>query len=185
MNELSLYLLDITQNSIKAQAKVVQINIEENLNKNLLSIDIVDDGCGMSKEVVSKVSDPFYTTRTTRKVGLGIPLLKELCELCCGTFSIESEVNKGTTLKCTFVYDNIDLPPFGDLPETIYTLAINEENVEIIYNHRYVDKEGNVKEFCFNTIEIKQILDGVSLKEYDVMVWIKSYITEFLETIRS
>ena len=110
MNELSLYLLDITQNSIKAQAKVVQIKIEENLYKNLLSIDIIDDGCGMSKDVVSRVSDPFYTTRTTRKVGLGIPLLKELCELCCGTFSIESEVNKGTTLKCTFVYDNIDLP---------------------------------------------------------------------------
>lgn len=179
MNELSLYILDIAQNSVKAKSKNITINIEENIKENFLKIEVIDDGCGMSKETLEKVESPFYTSRTTRKVGLGIPLFKEMCETCLGSFHIESEQNVGTKLVGTFEYNNIDRPPLGDMVETIYLLSINDEGIDIIYNHLY-----NKKQFTFNTKEIKAILDGVSLKEIDVMLWIKDYIKQGLQSIK-
>ena len=135
MNELSLYILDICENSITADSKNLYLTIEENHKDNLLQITIEDDGRGMSKEVLDKVTNPFYTTRTTRKVGLGIPLFKELCELCEGSFEITSEVGVGTKDVAKFKLDSIDLPPLGNIDDTLYCLACNDNNVEVTFKY--------------------------------------------------
>ncbi|MBO7086521.1 MAG: ATP-binding protein [Bacilli bacterium] len=182
MNELSLYLLDIMQNSIKAKATIINLDIIKNIDEDKLTIKIVDNGCGMSEEVLSKVLSPFYTTRTTRKVGLGLPLFKELSELCEGSFKIESKVGVGTTLTATFRLNNIDLPPFGNWVDTFYILVINDEDVDIKYTHKVI-KNNETKEFVFDTIEIKNILDGMSIKDFSLMQWAKDYIKNGLEEI--
>lgn len=176
MNELSLYILDITQNSITADSKNVHLTIERSFKKNLLTIDIIDDGRGMDEETVKKVVDPFFTTRTTRKVGLGIPLFKELCELCEGGLNIESKVGVGTHLIATFKLDSIDLPPLGNLIDTLYILITNPQNVEIYYKEVVEKIDGTIKEFNFSTVEIKEALDGMSLNEPFVMEWFKDYV---------
>ena len=182
MNELSLYLLDIMQNSIKAKATLINLDIIKDIDDDKLTIKIVDNGCGMSEEVLSKVLSPFYTTRTTRKVGLGLPLFKELAELCEGSFKIESKVGVGTTLTATFRLNNIDLPPFGNWVDTFYILVINDEDVDIKYTHKVI-KNMETKEFVFDTIEIKNILDGISIKDFSLMQWAKDYIKNGLEEI--
>ena len=182
MNELSLYLLDIMQNSIKAKATLINLDIIKDIDDDKLTIKIVDNGCGMSEEVLSKVLSPFYTTRTTRKVGLGLPLFKELAELCEGSFKIESKEGVGTTLTATFRLNNIDLPPLGNWVDTFYILVINDEDVDIKYNHKVI-KDNETKEFVFDTIEIKNILDGMSIKDFSLMQWAKDYIKNGLEEI--
>lgn len=182
MNELSLYLLDIMQNSIKAKATLINLDIIKDIDEDKLTIKIVDNGCGMSEEVLSKVLSPFYTTRTTRKVGLGLPLFKELAELCEGSFNIESKEGVGTTLTATFRLNNIDLPPFGNWVDTFYILVINDEDVDIKYTHKVI-KNNETKEFVFDTIEIKNILDGMSIKDFSLMQWAKDYIKNGLEEI--
>ena len=182
MNELSLYLLDIMQNSIKAKATLINLDIIKDIDEDKLTIKIVDNGCGMSEEVLSKVLSPFYTTRTTRKVGLGLPLFKELAELCEGSFKIESKEGVGTTLTATFRLNNIDLPPLGNWVDTFYILVINDEDVDIKYNHKVI-KDNETKEFVFDTIEIKNILDGMSIKDFSLMQWAKDYIKNGLEEI--
>ena len=182
MNELSLYLLDIMQNSIKAKATLINLDIIKDIDEDKLTIKIVDNGCGMSEEVLSKVLSPFYTTRTTRKVGLGLPLFKELAELCEGSFKIESKEGVGTTLTATLRLNNIDLPPLGNWVDTFYILVINDENVDIKYNHKVI-KDNEAKEFVFDTIEIKNILDGMSIKDFSLMQWAKDYIKNGLEEI--
>lgn len=183
MNELSLYILDIVQNSIKAKSKSVILNITEDLILDQFIIEVIDDGCGMSSEVLSKVTSPFYTSRTTRKVGLGIPLFKELCEICLGNLTITSTVDVGTTLKGTLKHSSIDRPPLGDIVDTVYLLMINDENVEIKYQHTFKDNDV-CNSFIIDTKQIKDILSGVSLKEYEIMVWIKDYITSELQNLR-
>ncbi len=178
MNELSLYILDITQNSLKANAKNIDLIINEDKVSDLLTITLIDDGKGMSKEVLEKVTSPFFTTRTTRHVGLGLPLFKELCELCEGGLKIESEVDKGTSLCATFKLSSIDLPPFGNLIDTLYLLIINEENADIKYKHIK-----NNKTFEFDTKEIKEILDGVSIKDPMLMSWFKDFVQEGLNEL--
>ena len=182
MNELSLYLLDIMQNSIKAKATLINLDIIKDIDEDKLTIKIVDNGCGMSEEVLSKVLSPFYTTRTTRKVGLGLPLFKELAELCEGSFKIESKEGLGTTLTATFRLNNIDLPPLGNWVDTFYILVINDEDVDIKYNHKVI-KDNETREFVFDTIEIKNILDGMSIKDFSLMQWAKDYIKNGLEEI--
>lgn len=184
MNELSLYLLDIMQNSIKAKATLVNLDIITDKDNDLLSIEISDNGCGMSEEVLSKVLSPFYTTRTTRKVGLGLPLFKELAELCEGSFSIDSKEGIGTSLKATFRLTNIDLPPFGNWVATFYILVINDEGVDIKYTHKVIENK-EIKEFVFDTVEIKNVLDGVSIKEFSLMQWMKEYIRDGLKEINA
>lgn len=173
MNELSLYILDICENSIHADSKNLYLTIEENIKDNLLIITIEDDGRGMSKEVLEKVANPFYTTRTTRKVGLGIPLFKELCELCEGSFEISSTVGVGTKDVAKFKLDSIDLPPLGNIEDTLYCLACNDKNVELTFKYIKGDKE-----FAFSTLEIKEVLDGIPFSEPSIMQWFKDMVIE-------
>ncbi|XMB86870.1 ATP-binding protein [Mycoplasmatota bacterium WC44] len=171
MNELSLHILDIAQNSITANASVIEIEVNEDIVNNELYIKISDDGIGMSSDVLENVRNPFYTSRTTRKVGLGISLFELSCIQSNGDFQLESQVNVGTKLTAKYEYNNIDRAPLGNIVDTIYLLSINESDVNIIYKHIY-----NQKQFVFNTNEIKEVLDGVSLKEYSIMKWMKEYL---------
>lgn len=178
MNELSLHILDICQNSIKANATLVEIIIEENTMQNTFKITISDNGQGMDEPTLSAVTDPFYTTRTTRSVGLGISLFKMAAELAGGGLTISSQVGKGTTVIAEFEHNHIDLAPLGDMEETLTILVLDESGVDIYYEHIY---NGDV--YIFDTREIKQLLDGIPLTESGVILWIKNNIKEGITTI--
>ena len=178
MNELSLYILDLVQNSVTAGAENVEIHITISDKDDSLVIVLVDDGCGMSEEFLKNVVSPFTTTRTTRKVGLGIPMIKELCELCEGEFRIESKVGEGTKLTLRFRKTNIDLPPMGSLADTVVTL-VNGSPEKPDFRLVYVN---NGEEFEFDTKQIRQILAGVPLDTPDVLAWIREFVIEGIET---
>ncbi|MCD7809421.1 MAG: ATP-binding protein [Erysipelotrichaceae bacterium] len=178
MDELSLYILDIAYNSIRAKATHITIKIIDSIKDNIIHITIKDDGTGMSEEMVNKVIDPFYTTRTTRKVGLGIPMLKQNAELTGGYLNITSKENVGTTIDVTFIKDNIDTPVMGDLIESILTLIQADESID--YYFEYTSDEGN---FILDTNEMKEILGEVPINEPEVLLWIKDYMKEGLYEI--
>ena len=173
MRELSLNILDIAQNSISAGASLTEIVINENTKENTLLIGIYDNGCGMTEEQVKSVIDPFFTTRTTRKVGMGIPLFKMSCEQTGGKFTIESQKGVGTKINALYRTDSVDFTPLGDIAATIVTIVSMNSDKEFLYKRVLDDKE-----FIFSTIEIKKILDGVPLSEPSVMSWIEQYINE-------
>lgn len=177
MNELSLYILDLTQNSISAGATRIELSIVIDEENDKIIIVLKDDGCGMDEEFLARVVSPFTTTRTTRKVGLGIPMIKEQCEACDGEFSIESKVGVGTTLNMSFRKSHIDLPPMGDLADTMVTLVNGSpDKPDFVLTYR-----NGGEEFVFDTAQIRQILDGVPLNTPDVLMWINQFVTEGIE----
>lgn len=178
MRELSLHILDIAQNSIKAEAECLRIVVIEDLASDKLTIKIKDDGTGMDSETVNKVIDPFYTTRTTRKVGLGIPLFKTSAEQCDGYFEIKSNLGAGTEIIAVFKYSHIDRVPLGNMPDTIVTIINGCDHMDLVYTHTY-----NGLTFTLNTKEIKKLLDGVPISNLDVIAWLREYITEGLNEI--
>ena len=178
MRELSLNILDIAQNSIAAGASLTEIVVAENTREKTLLIGIYDNGKGMTEEQVRNVQDPFFTTRTTRKVGMGIPLFKMAAEQTGGSFTIASEVGVGTRVEARFKTDSIDFTPLGDMSSTITTIVCMNEDKDFIYI-RSVDDE----KFEFSSAEIKAILDGVPLSEPSVMRWVEGYITEHTEQL--
>ncbi len=173
MKELSLHILDIVQNSVAAGAKFITLDLIEDVNTDLLEFSIKDDGCGMTEETLKKVTDPFTTGRTTRRVGLGIPLLKAAAELTGGGLELTSEPGVGTTVTARFVYDSIDRQPLGNMAETMLGLIISYENIDFVYYHRV-----NEKEFTIDTREIKGILGEVSLNEPEVVLWLSGFLNE-------
>lgn len=173
MKELSMHILDIAMNSVKAEAKLIEIKIEESIKKNIIKITIKDNGRGMSKEVLERVTNPFYTTRTTRKVGLGLPMLKDACERCNGYLKIYSEIGKGTVIESTFERSNIDRAPIGNIGDTVMVIINALNDCELIYTHD-VDE----KEFQISTIQIKEILEDADINDSNVMLWIKDYVNE-------
>ncbi len=178
MRELSLNVLDIAQNSIAAGAALTEILIKEDSRDKTLLIGIYDNGKGMTEEQVKNVQDPFFTTRTTRKVGMGIPLFKMAAEQTGGSFKITSQVGVGTRVEALFKTDSIDFTPLGDVESTIATVVSMNEDKDFIYT-RSVDG----KDFVFKSADIKLILDGVPLSEPSVMTWIEGYIRENTEQL--
>ena len=176
MRELSLNVLDIAQNSISANASLIEIEIVGDTKKNELLIGIYDNGKGMTPEQVRNVQDPFFTTRTTRKVGMGIPLFRLAAEQTGGSLCIESEVGVGTKVKAIFKTDSIDYTPLGDI--VIMLITMNTDR-NFIYRLK-VDE----KEFTLSTSELKGILGDVPLNEPSVTQWIKEYLHEQTQTIR-
>jgi len=177
MNELALYILDLVQNSVSAGATRVEIRITLSRQDDTLLIEIIDDGRGMSPEFVAKVSSPFVTTRTTRKVGLGIPMIRQLCEMCEGSFAIESEVGRGTRLSLGFRLSHVDLPPMGDLAETMLALVIgspDKPDFVLTYSADGGDP------YVFDTAQIRQVLDGVPLNTPEVLSWMREDLKEGL-----
>lgn len=164
-------ILDVAENSVRARAGFVEIEVAADTAKDTLTVVIKDDGCGMSPEQVKSVTDPFFTTRTTRRVGLGVPFFKQAAEGTGGNFEIVSEEGKGTTVKAVFGLSHIDRMPLGDINGTVYTLAVFNEEVEFRYRYAY-----DGREFVLDTREIKQILGDVSLKEAEVSQFLKEYL---------
>ena len=173
MKELSLHILDIMHNSIAAGADTVGLDIIEDTGADLLKFTITDNGCGMSPEMVEAVTDPFTTSRTTRKVGLGVPLLKLAAENTGGGIELTSEVGKGTVISARFGYSHIDRQPLGDMAETMLGVITSYEEITFVYSHKVNDKE-----FTLDTAEVKAILGGVSLKSPEVVLWLKEYLCE-------
>lgn len=176
MDEIALNILDIAYNSIRAHASYIQLVIVDSVKDNIIDIEIADNGQGMSEENVKKVADPFYTTRTTRSVGLGIPLFKQNAELTGGYVKICSTLGKGTTLKARFIKDHIDTPVMGDIIETMITLIQANENID--YEFVYKTDESS---FEMKTCEIKEILGDVSITTPEVLMWVKDYMKEGLQ----
>ena len=180
MKELSLNILDIAKNSVKAKADLIEITINEDTENDLLSIKIKDDGIGMSKEFLEKVRDPFTTTRTTRKFGMGIPLFELAAIQAEGSFQISSEENIGTDVEASFKYSSIDRAPLGDITGTMVTLISGSPEIDFLYKHIYSGKE-----FVFDTREVREALgNDVSLAENEVLTWISGCLNEGIEEIK-
>jgi len=177
MKELSLNILDIAENSIKAKATRVNININE--TKDLLEISISDDGTGMKPDFLEAVTNPFTTTRTTRPVGLGIPLLKLAAEQTGGKIEISSKHfeefpdSHGTVTSAVFYKNHIDAAPLGDIIETVVTLIQCNPDIEFVFLHKTEDKT-----IQLDTKELKAILGDVPLNNVEVILWIKDYLKE-------
>lgn len=174
-----MHVLDIGENSTKANGVNINMFLWENIAENKLFFSIEDDGDGMDKETLEKAITPFGTSRTERKVGLGIPMLKQTCEQCGGYLEIESEVGKGTKLTAVMDYDSIDRPPLGNIGDSIFIYIFSHRDLNIVYTHKY-----NEKEFVFDLEEIRGILDGVSFDTPEIYTWLQNYIKEGIEETR-
>ena len=174
MFELSLHILDLVQNAISAGASLVVIRVFYDEARDELTIEISDDGRGMDEALLKRVTSPFATTRTTRKVGLGIPMLGQLAQQCGGGLEIKSQPGKGTTLTARFQMSSIDLPPLGDLPGTLRTLILGSpDKPDFLLEY---SRDGRA--FCLDTRQVRAALDGLSLAEPDILDWIAGYIRE-------
>lgn len=174
MHELSLNILDVAQNSVSAGAKLIEISAVEDTSKASLVLSIKDNGCGMDEETVRNVCDPFFTTRTTRKVGLGLPFLKQTAEQTGGSFLIESQVGKGTLVRAEYHTDSIDCMPLGDICSTISCLVTLNPNIDFKFTSVKDDKE-----FIFTTMEVREILGGdIALNEPAVAAFVEEYLKE-------
>ena len=174
MKELSLNILDIAENSVKAGATLTEILLAE--SDETLTLKIKDDGCGMSREIVESVINPFYTTRTTRNVGLGIPLLKMAAEQTGGGIDIVSdfsEQNHGTTVTATFNKNHLDFTPLGDVTSSVVTLIQGHPDTDFLFSHTKGESEVRL-----DTRELREVLEGVPLDTYDVIKWIEGNLTE-------
>ena len=178
MEELSLHLMDIAQNSIVAGADHITLVIKTQGNPSKLVCEIIDNGKGMDSDFLKKVTDPFKTSRTTRKVGLGIPLLKQSAEMTGGELSIESEPFKGTRVKAIFTVDHIDRIPLGDISGTIKMLIMANPNITWRIQFSSLNND-----FSLDTDEIENQLDGVPLDNCDVCNWIQNEIDEGIKAV--
>jgi anti-sigma regulatory factor (Ser/Thr protein kinase) len=177
LREIALHVLDIAENGITAGSDLIQILIDENRIENLLKVVIKDYGKGISSEMLRTVTDPFVTSRTTRRVGLGLSLLKEAAKRCGGDFSIESEPGKGTVVTATFRYDHIDRAPIGDIAGTIIMLIAGNPDIDFVYDHVI---DGN--RFTIDTRELKEEFDD-SLTDPALLFHLKKQIEEELKKL--
>jgi anti-sigma regulatory factor (Ser/Thr protein kinase) len=173
MEELALHILDIVQNSIRAGARNIKITVEESTEVDTISIVITDDGSGMDEDTIKQLSDPFFTTRDTRNVGLGIPLFAQTAEMCGGKVEIDSKLGLGTTVTAEFRLDHIDRPPIGDMAATIWALITLNPKVEFEYRHTSDDAE-----FVVNTAEIKNFLGVRKLNAPRMAKYLKEYLAD-------
>lgn len=178
MPEISLNILDVAQNSISAGAKLIEITVTANTKKDSLSITINDDGCGMTQEQVSRVMDPFYTTRTTRKVGLGIPFFQYAANATGGDFNIKSTVNVGTQVTANFVLSSIDRMPLGDMTSTMHTLITMNTGIDFLYTYTLDEKS-----FTLDTREFRNVLGDMPFDHFDVSNYIKEFLSENKEEV--
>lgn len=172
MRDISLHILDIVQNSIRAEASLISTSLSIDVNSDLLTVCIEDNGCGMSKDMLANVKSPFTTSRTTRSVGLGIPLFTVSCANTGGNLKIESSPGVGTKLTAIYKYSHIDRPPLGDIAETIYTLTLLNPQIDFVFSAKKHDT------FLYDTREIKATLDGLSITEPQVLEFIRGFLQE-------
>jgi hypothetical protein len=169
MKTISDHITDLVQNSIRAGATVIDIMVSEYKNSNLYSVNIKDNGTGMEEEIVKKAADPFYTTRKTRKTGLGLALVKQAAEQTGGQFNLTSEPGKGTTLDFSFGLDHFDRPPLGKIADTLLLLIIS--NIKIIFRYTHSTESGT---FNFDSSELLRMLEGIPLTNTTIMNSVRS-----------
>ena len=179
MNDLALHLLDIVQNSITAGASLITILLDEQPAKGTLILSISDNGKGMTAEQLEQVTDPYFTSRTTRKVGLGIPLFKQSAEATGGQLLITSTVNVGTTTAALFGYHHIDRLPIGNMPNAIMLLVSANTEIDFTYTYRYNDKE-----YVFDTKEVKEVLEGSPLNHPAIIKYLEEMIDENMKMLK-
>lgn len=178
MEDLSLHILDIVENAIQAGASLIKIAIEEDLTKDRMRINIEDDGKGMEKKFLEKAFDPFVTSRTTRRVGLGLPLFHQAAKMSGGEVGVESEPGVGTKVSAVFQHSHIDRKPLGDMGQTLMTLIAGRPEIEIRYEHRRDDRE-----YVLDTREIREVLQGVPINNPEVLSFIKEDIAKGLRSL--
>jgi anti-sigma regulatory factor (Ser/Thr protein kinase) len=178
MEDLSLHILDIAENSIAAGARTIAITICEDAAADLLSVEITDDGRGMEPGVAVRAADPFYTTRTTRRVGLGLALLEEAATASNGTLTIRSAPGTGTTIRATFQLSHADRKPLGAIADTVAALVSTHEGMNILYRHQ---RDG--KSFVFDTQEIQRQTEGASLNTTAALGVIREYLNREEHTL--
>ncbi|MEW6600911.1 MAG: ATP-binding protein [Nitrospirota bacterium] len=175
MEDLSLHILDIAENSITAGASRIIIRIVEDLDANMFLLEISDNGKGMEKDMYEHACDPFYTTRTTRKVGLGIPLLAQSAQDCNGSLSIHTEKGKGTRITATFQHDHIDRKPLGDIDKTMIVLIASNPDIDFLLEYKK-----NNDMYILDTSELKKELEDVPINNIEVIKIIKDDIRAWL-----
>ncbi|RJR15699.1 MAG: ATP-binding protein [Nitrospiraceae bacterium] len=180
MEDLSLHILDIAENSITAGADRIIIRIVEELDTNLFLLEVSDNGRGMDKEMFEHACDPFYTTRTTRKVGLGIPLLSQSAKDCNGDLTLITEKGKGTTITATFQHDHIDRKPLGDIEKTMIVLIASNPDIDFVLEHKK-----NSETYVLDTSEIKKELGDVPINNMEVIKIIKDDIRAWLNQVNN
>ncbi|MDD2204931.1 MAG: ATP-binding protein [Bacteroidales bacterium] len=168
MKEIALNILDIANNSIRAKCTLLEIKITESVKDNLLTLAIIDDGCGMDATTLAKVTDPFFSSRTTRHIGLGVPFLKQHAELAGGKFEITSTVGVGTNVFATFVLNHPDRQPLGDVPDVLLMLIASNPEIDFYYSFTTDDDE-----LVFDTREIKKVLEGIPINSPEVLKMLK------------
>lgn len=173
MTEISLNILDVAQNSVRAEATLIEISVAADTKADTLKVTIKDNGCGMSEEQLQSVTDPFFTTRTTRKIGLGIPFFKMSAESTGGSFSICSQKGVGTVTEAVYILSSIDRMPLGDITGTIHSLVTLNPDIDFLYTYS-VDG----RSFVMDTREFREILGDVSFAEAEVSSYINDYLTE-------
>jgi hypothetical protein len=179
MLELAAHILDIAENSVRAGARLIEINIEEDTTNDYLSIAIIDDGHGMKQEEINKVLDPFYTTKTVRRVGLGIPLLSDAAQRSGGSLQLKSQEGKGTSIKATFGLSNVDRQPMGDITGTIIILIAGNSDVDFFYKHRHNDRQ-----FELDTRAIRNEIDDVPINHPEILKHIRGVLKEGFSEIK-
>lgn len=176
LDDLSAHLLDISQNGVSAGATRMDVVVREN---SFYEIEVTDNGKGMDAERAAAVIDPFVTSRTTRRVGMGLPFLKQAAELCEGEFSLVSELGKGTTVKASFSKASIDTPPLGDIPASIMTLLLDAPKVHWVFRY---EKNGNA--FELDSADLAEAIDGLeSLSSPDVAIGLVDFVKNGIEEL--
>jgi anti-sigma regulatory factor (Ser/Thr protein kinase) len=173
MEDLSLHILDIAENSVEAGAKNIMIFVGENVSTDLLTLEITDDGKGLDPAVVQGMTDPFYTTRTTRRVGLGLALLEEAAKMANGRLEIHSIPEKGTKVMATFQLSHIDRKPLGKIPETITAILSRRPDIDIVYTH-----EKNGSKFMFRSVDIREQFGGLPVNSVGTLNFIRRYLVQ-------
>ncbi len=185
MREIALHLLDVAENSVTANAKNITLTVCEDLQGDRLTVSVVDDGKGMSAEMAASVVDPFVTSRTTRKVGLGIPFFKAAAEACNGSLVINSEIGKGTRLDVEFQHSHIDRMPLGDLSSTMLTLFVAYPEIHWLFDYEMIPTNGKSEEkFVFDTQPVMAELGDMPLTEPVVLTFIREYIESGVARVR-
>ena len=173
-----MHIMDILQNSTRAKANNITLEVLENHDADTLTLIFKDDGCGMSAETVEKVTNPFFTTRTTRKVGLGVPLFKLSAEQTGGSFEIRSKVGEGTVTTASYVKSSVDMTPLGDINSTVKIRIQCNPDIDFVFFH-----STDTGSFTLDTRELREVLEGVSLDTPSVLEWIGDFLEENTQNI--
>ena len=176
MEDLAMHILEILMNSIKADASLITLKIRDSFDDDVIAFEIEDNGKGMDEEMVKKAADPFTTSRTTRRIGMGLAFMKGLAETCGGKFDIQSTLGVGTVVSASVQKLNIDTPHLGNIGEMMMEAIQSDENIDYVLE--YTTDYG---QFVFDSRIIKEELAGVSLLEPEILIWIKEYINQGIE----